>query len=144
MNKKARIINDVAVDVIAGNPADFFHPDIASQFVSVPDDVQAGSRRVGLVWNDPEVVVAPENVVIPQKLTPPQFKMCFTVTEEIAIDTLAATDPVVRTALKRLDDPRLTEVDLGLQSVQDLIDYLAKTVPLSTERARQIKVGQVI
>lgn len=49
----ARVINNVAVDV-STDPDNDFHPDIAAQFVSVPDDVTNGWVKTGSVWAQPE------------------------------------------------------------------------------------------
>ncbi len=51
MTNFARIINNVAVDVSV-DPENDFHPDIASQFVSVPDTVSIGWVKTGEVWAD--------------------------------------------------------------------------------------------
>jgi len=50
----ARIINNVAVDVTV-DPDNDFHPDIAAQFVSVPDTVTNGWVLVDDVWVQPEI-----------------------------------------------------------------------------------------
>ncbi|MDP3638686.1 MAG: hypothetical protein Q8R51_14995, partial [Azonexus sp.] len=58
MNKQARIVDDVAVDVVTGNPTEMFHPDIAAQFEPVPDNVETGWRhdpQTG-VWSALEVI----------------------------------------------------------------------------------------
>jgi len=50
----ARIIDNVAVDV-STDPENSFHPDIAAQFVSVPDNVTIGWVLVDDVWVQPEI-----------------------------------------------------------------------------------------
>lgn len=65
--KFARILNDVAIDVLDGDPADRFHPDLAGQFVEVPAEVVEGSRLVDGVWIAPDSVEpAPEPVDLGQ------------------------------------------------------------------------------
>ncbi len=81
---------------------------------------------------------------IPPKLTPVQFKMCFTPQERIGIKTVRETDPVLQDAYEILDDPRLTEVDLTLASVQGLIDYLGALNLMTSERIEQVKAGVVL
>jgi hypothetical protein len=55
MIKYARKINNLAVDVITGDPYDFFHPNIAAQFYAVNDDVENGwvYDPVLDVWSEP-------------------------------------------------------------------------------------------
>lgn len=48
----ARVVNDVAVDVYA-DPYQRFHPDLASQFVEVPLEVEAGWILVDGTWSAP-------------------------------------------------------------------------------------------
>jgi|GEM_PF-1001597 len=52
--KYARIINDQAVDVVDGDPTEFFHPDLAVDFIGVPDEVVAGSRMEEGQWIAPD------------------------------------------------------------------------------------------
>lgn len=64
--KHARIVDNVAVEVLDGEPQSFFHPALAAQFVPVPHIVVVGSQRVGSVWYAPPstqpVAVAPSRV----------------------------------------------------------------------------------
>ena len=65
--KFARIIERVAVDVIEGVAAELFHPDVAVDFVEVPEDVIVGSQLVDGVWIDPAPEApAPEPVDLGQ------------------------------------------------------------------------------
>ncbi len=95
-----------------------------------------------------ELVLVPDSEStiphLPNKLTPVQFKMCFTPQERIAIKTVRETDPVLQDAYEILDDPRLTEVDLTLASVQGLIDYLGALNLLTAERIVQVKAGEIL
>lgn len=59
MTNFARVINDVAVDV-STDPTNQFHPDIAAQFESVPDEVQHGWVRTDGEWEAPAPVPVPE------------------------------------------------------------------------------------
>lgn len=49
--KYARIVNDIAVDVVTAPPATLFTPDLASQFTVVPD-IEQGSVRLPVIVND--------------------------------------------------------------------------------------------
>lgn len=48
--KHARIVNDVAVEVIDGEPEGRYHPDLAALFEPVPEHVVADARRSAGVW----------------------------------------------------------------------------------------------
>ncbi len=48
----ARIVNKVAVDVAHGDPSKVFTPDIAAQFVSVPDRVRPQWRLLQMIDGD--------------------------------------------------------------------------------------------
>jgi hypothetical protein len=75
------------------------------------------------------------------KVSPVQFKLLFTSPERIAIK--ASTDPVVQDFFDIVNDPRLTHVDLGLQSTQDALSYLVLQGLLTTERRAEILLGEV-
>jgi hypothetical protein len=77
----------------------------------------------------------------PTRISPVEFKLCFTPQERIAIKAARATDPVLEDAFDILDDPRLTFVDLTLASTQGLIDYCVAQGHVTAERAVQIKAG---
>jgi hypothetical protein len=53
MAKYARVVDDVAVDVVSGNPTGRYHPTIAAQFKTVPNSVLVGSRLVNGAWQAP-------------------------------------------------------------------------------------------
>ena len=76
-----------------------------------------------------------------KKLTPIEFKLCFTVAERIAIKALKDSNVIIADFLEVLDDPRLTEVNLSLQSNKDAIDYLISLSVVSAERKDEILSG---
>ena len=74
--KFARAISGVVVDVVTSDPAGVFHPDIAAQFVQVPEDVQPGWLLTeGGDWTPPPVVSPPEPgpTDVPSSLSRIQF-----------------------------------------------------------------------
>lgn len=143
MTNYARIIDNVAVDVCA-DPANSFHPDIASDFVAVPDEVQAGWIRTDGQWSAPAPAPQPEPVPVYPKVTPVEFKMLFTSAERIAIKEARATDPVIDDYFDIVEDPRLQVVDLGLHSVQEGIQYLQTIGILTEDRVSQILAGTIL
>lgn len=135
MSKFARIENDVAVEVFvppAGvDIAECFTPEVAAQFVPVPDDV----TQTSTVASDGQWTIAPPPVPQPEptgaaypKVGPIAFQMLFTPQEMIAADELKATDKVLASFWKLIDDPRTDVVDLGLESVQNAIEYTLTAV----------------
>ncbi|KAA5602611.1 hypothetical protein F1188_20490 [Roseospira marina] len=60
MTTYARILNGIAVDVVTADPATLFHPLIAAEFVTVPDDVVPGALLDGDEWTPPPPPPDPE------------------------------------------------------------------------------------
>lgn len=146
MSKHARILNSVAVDVVTGDPAEFFHPDIAKDFVPVPDQVESDWSVTAGKWSAPTPIepvapVAPAPVY--PKVSPVQFKLLFTPQERVAIKAARATDPVIDDFYDIVEDVRLTHVDLGLKSTQAAIGYLAQQGLINQSRVSEIMQGQV-
>ena len=146
MSKQARIINNVAVDVVTGNPDDFFHPSIVAEFGPVPDEVEPGWQRdpdTG-AWSAPaQVEPQPEPPAEAPKVSPVEFKLLFSAQERVAIKAARATDPVIDDFFEIVEDPRLSHVNLGLQSTQDAIAYLETKGLITAERRIRILAGQV-
>lgn len=143
--KKAWIENNKIRDIANGNQSELFHPDIAVHFnTDVPDTAINGAELVNGVWVNPIIDAPIEATIVVPKLSPIEFKMCFTPAERTAIDALKATDATIADAYSILDDVRLTEVDLNLQSNKDLIDYLVFKTAITAERAIEIKSGKIL
>lgn len=140
----ARIISNVAVDV-SSNPAEQFHPGIADQFEPVPDEVKAGwVRNEAGDWEAPAPSPEPDPAPTEApKVSPVEFKLLFTAQERVAIKAARATDPVIDDFFDIVEDPRLTHVNLGLQSTQDALAYLEATGLITTNRRQEILAGQV-
>lgn len=140
--KYARIVNDTAVDVRTEAPQGCFTPDIAAQFVEVPDEVENGWTLKDGAWSGPEAVIPTPvgPVVIAPKVSPVEFKLLFTVLERVAIKQ--STDPAIVDFYEIVNDPRLSHVDLGLQSTKDAIGYLQSSNLLTAERAADILAGK--
>lgn len=81
--KFARIIENVAVDVVDADPADLFHPLIAAEFVQVPDEVVPGSILVDGAWTAPPAIEEPAPVRVPVQMAVIDFLRLFT-TDELA------------------------------------------------------------
>ena len=141
MSKQARIVNSVAVDVVTGDPAEFFHPDIAKDFVPVPEQVESGWSVTAGKWNPPAPVEPTTPAVIYPKVGPVEFKLLFTSPERVAIKAARATDPGVDDLWELVEDPRMEYVDFGLKSVRDSIEYLATAGLIEPERVGEIIIG---
>lgn len=143
MSKSARIIDGVAVDVVVGDPAEFFHPDIATQFEPVPADVEGGWRRdldTG-AWSAPALIEPIPTVAEAPKVSPVQFKLLFSPQERVAMKEARNADLVIDDFFDIVEDPRLTFVDLGLQSTRDAIAYLVAKNLLTQARADEVLSG---
>lgn len=128
MSNFARIINNVAVDVSA-DPENCFHPDIAAEFVAVPDTVQAGwAKGADGKWSAPVTPEPEPAAIVYPNVGPIAFQMLFTPAEMIAADELKATDKVLASFWKLIDDPRTDVVDLALEGVQNAIEYTLTAV----------------
>lgn len=142
--KKAWIENDTIRDVTAGNPAECYHPDIAVHYdTDVPDDVLPGARRVDGSWVNPALAEPTASEVIAPTVSPVEFKLLFTAAERVAIKAARATDSVIDDFYDVVEDPRLTYVDLGLQSTREAIDYLIGKGLVSEERREAILSGEL-
>lgn len=145
MTKYARIENSVAQEVIIPpegfNIQDCFHPDIVGKYVEVPDDVKVGSTLELGKWKAP----LPQEVAkkVFEKVSPMTFQMLFSSQERITIKVLALKDPVVEDWWSIVNDPRLTEVDLNLKSIQDALDYITSIGVLVEGRKEEILSGIV-
>lgn len=86
-------------------------------------------------------------------ISPMTFQMLFTVTEEVAIKKLVNGDPGAQPPIAvnediavwwgRLTNTGLTEVDLGLSSVQGALQGLVALGVLAAERVPQILTGKL-
>lgn len=138
----AKIIDNVAIDVSA-NPTESFHPDVAAEFVNVPDIVEYGWRLINGEWVAPEVVIVPEVAIEPKEVDPITFKLLFTSAERVAAKALRASDPAIDDFWTILDDPRTRSVDMRIPSVQAIIEHTltACNVENVAERKAQILQG---
>jgi hypothetical protein len=73
------------------------------------------------------------------EVSPIEFKLLFTSSERIAIKS--SNDPIVQDFYDITSDPRLTKVDLGLDSTKNAIAYLVSVGILTQERADAILAG---
>jgi hypothetical protein len=142
---KAWIENDKIRDIAKGNPAELYHPSVAAFYdTEVPEDAENGDMFIDGVLTKPEPVVPQEPVEPPTvypKISPVEFKLLFTGPERIAIRIAGETDELIKDFYEIIDDPRLKEVNLGLQSTQDGIGYLALQGLIAPERIPEILTG---
>ena len=155
MTNYARNVNDVAVDVTTTDPTTIFYPTIAAEFIVVPDAVEDGwlYNETNKTWSaPPPPPVPPEPVFVPPIVSAVQFMMLFYQLEQSYIQNSA--DPIVNVFWTRFQDPRVTEVNLALDSMSQTLDYLsttdvlpalAKPAPyLAAGRKEQILTGKAI
>jgi len=146
MSKYARIENSTAVEVFivpdGQTIADCFHKEVAALFTACPADVTPGSTVDNKgEWTIAPVPVEPVTTLEAPKVSPVEFKLLFTPQERVAMKGARKTDPVMDDFFDVVDDPRLTFVDLGLQSTKDAIAYLEFKTFITSERAAEILTG---
>lgn len=157
--KYARIVDDVAVEVVTANPHALFTTEIADLFVEVSDDcVYMATRQEGAWVAPPEPEAAepaePAEPPAPPRIlqvSPPTFLLLFTSQERIAIRAARgysgadANANMVKAVLDDwfaiIEDPRLQYVDLALPATQQGIDFLVTAGLLTEQRAEEIKLG---
>lgn len=151
MTKHARIQNDVAVDVVDGNPAEFFHADIAATFVPVPDAVERGWIHDPQAdsWSAP-ADPGPQGPSYRTEVSRPEFKMLFTGAERIAIAAARAGGETAPEKLRKavlddffdiIEDPALESIRLGHPTVQEGFAYLVSESLLTADRMAEISSG---
>ncbi|MEI4262781.1 hypothetical protein [Roseovarius sp. D0-M9] len=119
----ARIVNDQAVD-ISTDPASQFHPDLAAEFVKVPEGVKRGwLRAADGTWFAPADPVPTEPEPERPAVSPVEFKLLFTSAERVKLKELRATDPILDDFWSIVDDPRATQIRLSLSSTQQGVGY---------------------
>ena len=139
--KYARIINGIAIDVRAESPDGCFTPEIAAEFVEIPDNVKDHWILTGTEWAAPviqePVVVEPLIPII----SPVEFKLLFTPQERLAIKAEQANDQILDDLFSILGDPRLKEINLNLQSNKAVMEYLQSNGLITAERKAEIMTG---
>lgn len=142
---KAWIENGRIRDVCQGDPAASYHPDIAAHYTAdVPDNAANGDGWDGVTLTKPVIpdpVPVEPPAPVPPKVSPVEFKLLFTAPERVAIK--ASTDPIVQDFFSIVEDPRLTVVDLALQSTQDALAYLETLELIAAGRKDEILTGVV-
>ncbi|MCX7206541.1 MAG: hypothetical protein NT086_11260 [Proteobacteria bacterium] len=76
-------------------------------------------------------------------LSPIEFKLLFHPNERVAIKQLRATDPMVEDFMSIVEDPRITHIDLSLQSTRYALAYLEEKGLITATRLQQILTGVV-
>lgn len=145
--KFARIVAAFAVDVRTESPEGFFTPEVAAEFITVPDQVENGWQLVNGEWQaptPPEPIPTPEPTPEPIPLIGPiAFQMLFKVDELVAIDAVKETNAAIRIFWKLLDDPRTDYVDRNLEPVQSMLQSLEADGLIGAGRAQEIIHGGV-
>lgn len=137
--KKAWIENNRVREICKGNPSELYHPDIAVNFdTEIDEDVLVGAELVKGVWVNPTIEEPITPAIEYAKISPIEFKMLFTISERLAINPLKQTDEMLKDGFEILDDVRLTTVDLGLKSTQDVLNYLVTLAVLTEDRKVEI------
>jgi len=143
----AWVENEVIRDVCHGNPEECYHPDVAKNYdTEVPDEAVNGDG-----WVDGELVkpsvpepTPPEPApVVRPVVSAVEFMLLFTSPERVSLKALRPADPVLDDFFDLLEDPRLTEVNLNLQSTVNALDYMISIGELTAERKEEILTGEI-
>lgn len=124
MARYVKVIDGTVVNVVNSDTAlnpPWFQSDVA----------QIGWQYDGVIFFEP----APQPPA-PRPITAIEFSLRFSVEESIAIR--ASADPAVKEWVRRLDDPRLLEIDLERQEVIDGLNYLRGQGLLTAARVEEI------
>lgn len=141
--KFAWIENGTIRDIALGDPVQMYHPDVAIFYdTEVPDDAANGDAFADGELTKRTIPMPVPQTPIPPRVSPIQFKMLFTPQERLAIKTARADAPMLDDFFELIDDPRLTYVDLALQSVQGALAYLVELELLTEARVAEIIIGQ--
>ena len=123
--KKAWIENDIVLDICPSSPSECYHPDIATHYsTDIPEDIVNGATLVDGRWINPELPTSVEPIHPEITVSPVEFKLLWLPQERAAIKGMRATDPIVDDFYDIVEDPRLTHVNMSLQSTQQAVDYL--------------------
>ncbi|MBP8813919.1 MAG: hypothetical protein KBE25_06330 [Laribacter sp.] len=76
-------------------------------------------------------------------VSPVEFKLLFTADERVAINEVRASDPVIEDFFSIVEDPRLTFVNLELESTREALGYLVSKSLVSAERSIEILAGVI-
>lgn len=136
--KYARAVNGRVADVCIGDPAEKFHPLIASQFRPCGDNVQVGWFH----WegdNDFHETQEPYYVSIMTKF---EFLSRLTMAERIAIRTAAKTDTIIEDFLSMMEIA--TDIDVKNETTIAGVDYLIEQKLLAPERRPEILAENLV
>lgn len=111
---------------------------IGAQFITCPLDVEPGWTHTGGNWFAPVPVTPPP--FTRATVTPPQFFLLFTIAEQVTLEGLRASTPALDLFFRRLEDPRLTEVDLALGSVHEGVAYAMSLCHTGDSSARVAEI----
>lgn len=139
--KYARIINDIAVDVREEHPENFFTPNVVAEFVEVPLIVEDQWILKDGTWEAPIIPDPVIQVPLIPIISPVEFKLLFTPQERMAIIAERANDLILNDLFSILDDVRLKEVNLNLESNKALMDYLEGKGLITADRKAEILTG---
>lgn len=132
---KARIQNNRVVDVCSADPATLYHPEVAKDFVDVPNGTEPGmlKDKSGKFVTDP-ATVEPEPVKQPRVLNKAEIRASMTVDERVALK--ASTDPYVEDFVEMLTE---RGYKAGSDEYVEAINKLAAANVLTAKRATELK-----
>lgn len=147
MKTYARILNNMAIDVTTSDPSENFHPDVASQFIEVPEGTVNGAIYTDGTWSNPVSNIPSGEAQTRIKVSPVEFKLLFSAEERVAIKL--SDDPLVQDFFELVENQRIVNaadasrglIDLSLQSTKEALAYLEMRTLIKVGRAATILNG---
>lgn len=130
--------NGLVLEVIQGDPAKQFHPDLAKAFQPVPAEVKAGWVKSGSNFTAPAPTPEPEIPEPPkQPLPKSEFLAFLTRAERTALRGARDTDPVADDFLLMLDETGV--VDLTSDDGEAALAHFVAQGYITAARAAEAK-----
>ena len=141
--KYARVLDNTIYDICPGDPSEYYHPDVAQLYTEeVEDYVLVGAQYNGTDWVNPIPTEKLKAILaMPVNVSPVEFMLFFTSAERVTLKAARNTDAVVDDFFDILEDQRLTEINMGLPSTSEILDYFISQGYLDSSRKSEILLG---
>lgn len=133
--KNGVVVNTIEAEQSFIDQIEDQYDEIVEVFPPVPEFIDSPETDVSNIPPfGPNGLINPDYYII----SPVQFKLLFTSEERVAIRVARETDPVIDDFFDIIDDPRLSEVNLQLNSTIDALSYFVTKNLITEERKKEI------
>jgi hypothetical protein len=137
MTKYARFDSDGRViETFVGDPKISFCPEIAKEFIKVPDDTEKQDKKTTKGWEKYSLPELPEPPAPKRFISQAELKSFMTRPERLAFKAAAASDPIIEDFAETLAAGPLVITD---DETVEAIDKLQSLKVLTAVRATQLK-----